>query len=716
MRARTLAGVILLIGLSAAVPSADWPMHGYNTGRNGFSGNPGPTAPYVKWTYDFLISVNGGPAQTVMIQDNASPIVGPDNTIYQMTDDSLYAINPDGTLKWNTEFWDDVHGRLAPALSPDGSRIYAPKTLSGGEHAIVALHTDDGTPSWSYQLGPFGHSDMSYSSLAVDADGVIYVGTRIPATLYAINPNGTLKWSYTHQNSEYLGIEAPAAVGPDGRVYVIVNTVGLVALDKNGVFQWTRDANCGGYGWPTPSILADGTIVIAGDPWSDSIIAYNPDGSTKWERVDIGGPGGYFSGVAVSADQGTVYTAREGGKMYALNAQTGATRWFSTPAAGDDMAGSPVLASNGILYMMGSEGQFYAMREQDGSLLWKYQLNTPAFYWGPPSPALGNDGTLYAVAPGTTIANGDLSGRLYAFKGSAEGDFGGDGTSDILWRHTTGGDMWLWPMADGAKDGDAYVSTVADPNWEIRGQGDFDGDGTADLLWRHKLDGTVYYWRMSAGAPVAQLYVATVDVSYDIAGTGDFDADGQADILWRGTTLGDVWLWRMHGAEVLGQEYVDTVDLSYSIRGFGDLNGDVRTDVVWQGAAGDVWAWLMHGAVRDVQAYVGLVAGATYQLQQVADFDADGKADLLWWNAIQGDVWIWRMDGAAKASEHYVGLVADTNYRIQAAGDYNGDGKADLLWRNMVAGDLWVWLMNGPVKDSEHFVGMVTDQGYQIVR
>ncbi len=74
-------------------------------------------------------------------------------------------------------------------------------------------------------------------------------------------------------------------------------------------------------------------------------------------------------------------------------------------------------------------------------------------------------------------------------RGGAGSDFTGDGTSDILWRHTAGGDMWLWPMADGAKAGDAYAGVVADTNWEIRGKGDLDGDGTADLLWRNKTDG-----------------------------------------------------------------------------------------------------------------------------------------------------------------------------------------------------------------------------------
>ncbi len=295
-------------------------------------------------------------------------------------------------------------------------------------------------------------------------------------------------------------------------------------------------------------------------------------------------------------------------------------------------------------------------------------------------------------------------------------DLTGDGTSDILWRHTTGGDLWVWGIEAAAHALDAYVGTVADANWEIRGQGDLNGDGTADLVWRNKATGAVYLWTMNAGAPSGAAYVATVDLAYDIAGVGDFDGDGMADLLWRNPTQGDVWIWLMNGAAVLSQTYVDTVDLSYTVKGLGDVNGDTRTDVVWAGTAGDIWVWLMNGAVRDTQAYVGTEADPTYQIQQVADFDGNGLADLLWWNTVQGDVWLWTVSGAGAPSAHYVATVSDTNYRIMAAGDYNGDRKADLLWRNIVAGDVWVWLMNGPAKLSEAYVGIVSDLGYQIVK
>jgi len=393
---------LLAIFLFSTFIFADWPMQGFNSRRTGFSSRPGPLAAELKWFYDFGYWYT----HSQRLQDNACPVIGPDHTIYQITENYLFAFKPDGTVKWKAA----VSGRLAPALSPDGTRIYAPTSIFEG---ITALNAADGSTAWVYSYP--GYQDASYSSLAVDGNGTIYIGTRLPATLYALHPNGNLKWAYTYPNSSLIGIEAPPAIGPDGSVYCIVNTVGLVALNSNGAFQWSNGDNSGDYGWPTPCVLSNGTIIIAGDQYSSGIIAYNPNGVKKWERLDIGGPGGFFPGVAVSEQKGIVYTARSGGKMYALDAQNGDTKWFSTVTSGENLDGSPVLASNGVIYMMGTEGHLYAIREIDGTLLWQYQLNSSGFYWGPQSPALGADGTLYAAASGTPPASGNIQARLYAF-------------------------------------------------------------------------------------------------------------------------------------------------------------------------------------------------------------------------------------------------------------------------------------------------------------
>ena len=297
------------------------------------------------------------------------------------------------------------------------------------------------------------------------------------------------------------------------------------------------------------------------------------------------------------------------------------------------------------------------------------------------------------------------------------GDFTGDLKSDILWRHATRGEVWLWPMDGAAKTGETPVRTVADTNWEIRGVGDQTGDGKADILWRNKTTGQIYLWPMNGSTPVSETYVATVDPAYDIVGSGDYNGDGKSDILWRHLTNGKVWIWLMNGATPLSQVYVDTVDSGYVIKGSGDLNLDGKSDIVWHhGTRGEVWVWLMNGTTRTSQTYIGTVGDVGYEIVGVADHTGDGKADILWHHATRGEVWIWPMNGTTVLSESYVDTVPDTGYQIVGTGDYNGDTKADILWHHATRGEVWVWLMNGTTKVSETWVATVPEVGYQIVK
>jgi hypothetical protein len=305
------------------------------------------------------------------------------------------------------------------------------------------------------------------------------------------------------------------------------------------------------------------------------------------------------------------------------------------------------------------------------------------------------------------------------FRSLAPFDFDADGKSDILWRHATGGDVWLWSMDGPARTAETHVRTIADTTWEIRGLGDQNGDGTADVLWRNKISGQIYCWPMAAGVPTDEIYLGTVDPAFDIVGTGDFDGDGKSDILWRHLAWGDVWIWLMDGATPKpgGQAYIDRVDPAYVVKGIGDLDANGRADIVWHHAAlGEVWVWPMNGTTRLDQVWVGTVPDTGYQIQGVADFTGDGKADLVWWHATLGEVWVWTMNGAAREAETWVATIPDTDYRIVGTGDYDGDGQADLLWHHAVRGEVWVWLMDGPVKLSETWIATVADTEYRIIK
>jgi hypothetical protein len=318
---------------------------------------------------------------------------------------------------------------------------------------------------------------------------------------------------------------------------------------------------------------------------------------------------------------------------------------------------------------------------------------------------------------GATGAYDMLQAAFAGIVAPRAGDLDGDRKSDLVWRHASGGDVWLWPMNGAARTAESYVRTVADTNWEIRGIADFTGDGKADLLWRHKTLGMIYLWPMNGSAPQAETFVATVDPAYDIVGTGDFDGDGKADILWRHTMLGEVWLWRMDRATPLNQVYLGTVDPAYVIKGVADVDGDGKADILWHHAtAGEVWVWRMDGTTKLSETWVGTVADVGYQIAGLADFTGDGKADILWHHTTAGQVWLWPMDGTTRLAETWAGTVPDTNYRILGNGDYDGDGKADILWHHATLGEVWVWLMDGAARLSQAWVGSVPDTGYRIVR
>jgi hypothetical protein len=41
------------------------------------------------------------------------------------------------------------------------------------------------------------------------------------------------------------------------------------------------------------------------------------------------------------------------------------------------------------------------------------------------------------------------------------------------------------------------------------------------------------------------------------------------------------------------------------------------------------------------------------------------------------------------------GFLTDQTWQIMGTADFNADGKADILWRNLSSGEIRIWYMNG---------------------
>src|SRR5205814_1530676 len=91
--------------------------------------------------------------------------------------------------------------------------------------------------------------------------------------------------------------------------------------------------------------------------------------------------------------------------------------------------------------------------------------------------------------------------------------------------------------------------------------------------------------------------------------------------------------------------------------------------------------------------------GSDWHVVVSGDFDADGRADLLW-RTDGGSLAIWEMVGTQIKTADYIKMGSATvkapgaDWHLLGADDFDGDGHDDLLWRTD-SGALAVWKMNG---------------------
>jgi len=284
-----------------------------------------------------------------------SPTLAEDGTIYiGSLDDHLYAINPDGSLKWRFDAQDNIIDS-SPTIGVDGT-VYFGICGPGFNIGRVYAVNPDGTEKWHLDVG-----DYVYSTAAIGEDGTVYI-TSNDRYLYALDPDdGSVIWKYRTGS----GLSGPS-IGADGTIYVSSHDHYLHAVNPDGALQWKTEIGTGSS--DTPAIGDDGTIYI-GELY---FYAVNPDGTIKWiyEGWDQYDYEVTSSAYAISAD-GLVYfvatnKSGHGGDLFALNCDDGSLHFRKTIAPLDDQYSQPVIGSDGTVYI-GSEfyssttgGYFYA--------------------------------------------------------------------------------------------------------------------------------------------------------------------------------------------------------------------------------------------------------------------------------------------------------------------------------------------------------------------
>ncbi|APV50551.1 hypothetical protein BWI17_13150 [Betaproteobacteria bacterium GR16-43] len=127
-----------------------------------------------------------------------------------------------------------------------------------------------------------------------------------------------------------------------------------------------------------------------------------------------------------------------------------------------------------------------------------------------------------------------------------------------------------------------------------------------------------------------------------------------------------------------------------------DFDGNGKGDLLFRNADGRGAIWLMNGLTIASSAEI-FPAGTNWAVAQIADLNGDGKADLVWANP-DGRVTVYLMDGTTATLKQNL-LPAGGGWSVVGTGDLDGDGKADIVFQN-VDGTVAAYLMNGALVTS----------------
>ncbi len=258
--------------------------------------------------------------------------------------------------------------------------------------------------------------------------------------------------------------------------------------------------------------------------------------------------------------------------------------------------------------------------------------------------------------------------------------------------------------------------------------GDLNGDGHLDLLWHHRADGRLATWLMNGTTLLSGTSLtpsAVGDINWKVVGSGDLNGDGHVDLVWQNIADGRVAAWLMNGLTMQSGALFSipsVPDLDWRIRSVGDLDGDGRADLFWQHESdGRIAVWLVNGfnVISGSLLNPAQVADTNWKIVGTADFDNDGRRDLLWHHQIDGSLAVWFMNGTSQIAGKPItpASLPDISWQVRGVGDLDGDGHTDLIWQNTGDGRVAVWLMEGLTRISGMLLSpsQVADTNWHIV-
>lgn len=202
---------------------------------------------------------------------------------------------------------------------------------------------------------------------------------------------------------------------------------------------------------------------------------------------------------------------------------------------------------------------------------------------------------------GTGTLGGTVSGSGWSTSAKfvPYGDLDGDRCNDVLVRLSSGALRAYRPDCGKAATPSTPYTSLGTSGWNqydiLTSPGDLDGDRRPDLVARHASTGDLYLFKgTSTGKLSARTKIASLWTGYKkIIGAGDLNGDGRGDLLAQDTS-DELWRYEANTTSTGGLKarvkVFNNWGASYNaVVGVGDFTGDGRADLVSRDSSGNLW-------------------------------------------------------------------------------------------------------------------------------
>lgn len=566
-------------------------------------------------------------------------------------------------------------GSIGNAISSNGNKVVGYSASANGNQEAF---------EWTNAGGIVGIGDLAGGAflsraLGISADGLISVG-------FGTNSASGIE-AFSYNGSSFTPLGHLAGGGNDSRAFA--------SSSDGSVIVGSSDATAGVEAFR----YASGVMTSIGDL---------AGGATSSTATDVSADGNTVVGVGTSAN-GSEAFIWQNNTMTSLGDLDGGTVSSSSSAVsstGSTVVGKGTTVSGDEAFVWTQAAGMKNLK----TLLLNQGVNVSGWTL---SEATDVSQTGKQIVGFGTNPDGETQSFLADLSGTSaytklQGDFNGDGNTDVLWRNKCTGQNHIYLMNGNQILQQAQLDVVNDKSYLIAAIGDFNGDGKDDILWRNRISGTNWLYLMNGLSTLNSYALNNVVTEWNVAGAGDVNGDGTDDIVWRNTKTGMNWLYIMQNGQISNASRLLNVvnDQNWVIAGVADLNADGTEDIFWRNAvSGQNYVYIMaNGAINNsLSKAVNTVTDSNWIIAGINDINNDGAADILWRNYSTGQNWVYFMNGGNIASQKGINVVSDLSWDIVGNGDYNNDGSADILWKNLATGVIWMYTLgaSGSIANSQ---------------